>query len=49
LCLVDGKEKITVKGVKTRSIIGGDRKSINIAAASIVAKVVRDSVMRKLH
>src|SRR6185369_15190549 len=48
LCLVDGKEKITVKGVKTRSIIGGDRKSINIAAASIVAKVVRDSVMRKL-
>jgi ribonuclease HII len=49
LCLIDGKGKITIAGIKTRSIIGGDRKSINIAAASIIAKVVRDRVMRKLH
>lgn len=49
LGLVDGREKITIKGIKTRSIIGGDRKSINIAAASIMAKVIRDSIMRKLH
>jgi len=49
LCLVDGQEKIKILGIKTRSIIGGDRKSINIAAASIIAKVVRDSVMKKLH
>jgi ribonuclease HII len=49
LCLVDGQEKIKIPGIKTRSIIGGDRKSINIAAASIIAKVVRDSVMKKLH
>jgi ribonuclease HII len=49
LCLVDGKEKIVVTGIKTLSVIGGDRKSINIAAASIVAKVIRDSLMSKLH
>ncbi|CAG8756398.1 26234_t:CDS:2, partial [Racocetra persica] len=49
LALVDGKEKITVPGIRTRSIIGGDRKSINIAAASIIAKVTRDQIMKKLH
>jgi len=49
LCLVDGKEEIIVEGVKTTSIIGGDRQSINIAAASIIAKVTRDAVMQKLH
>lgn len=49
LALVDGKEKIVIVGVKTTSIIGGDRKSINIAAASIVAKVTRDEFMQKLH
>lgn len=49
LCLVDGKEKIVVERVKTVSIVGGDRRSINIAAASIVAKVTRDTIMQKLH
>lgn len=49
LCLVDGKEEIIAEGVKTTSIIGGDRQSINIAAASIIAKVIRDTVMQKLH
>lgn len=49
LCLVDGKEKIVVAGMKTLSIVGGDRKSINIAAASILAKVTRDEFMQKLH
>jgi ribonuclease HII len=49
LCLVDGKEKIVVEGVKTVSVIGGDRRSINIAAASIIAKVTRDTIMQKLH
>lgn len=49
LCLVDGKEKLPLEGIENRNIIGGDRKSINIAAASIIAKVVRDSVMKKLH
>ncbi|CAH1755781.1 8022_t:CDS:2 [Entrophospora sp. SA101] len=38
LSLIDGKEEIMVEGIKTISIIGGDRQSINIAAASILAK-----------
>jgi len=49
LCLVDGKEKIVIEGIKTVSVIGGDRRSINIAAASIIAKVTRDTIMQKLH
>ncbi|RHZ35305.1 ribonuclease HII [endosymbiont GvMRE of Glomus versiforme] len=49
LILIDGKEKIMIEGFKTISIIGGDRQSINIAAASIIAKVTRDTLMRKLH
>jgi ribonuclease HII len=49
LCLVDGKEEIVVTRIKTLSIIGGDRKSINIAAASIIAKVTRDTLMQQLH
>src|SRR6185437_10099976 len=49
LCLVDGKEKIVVEGVKVVSVVGGDRRSINIAAASIIAKVTRDTIMQKLH
>ena len=49
LCLIDGKEKITVGTIKTLSIIGGDRRSINIAAASIIAKVTRDHYMQELH
>jgi len=49
LCLVDGKEEIKIEKIKTKSITGGDRKSINIAAASIIAKVTRDTIMQKLH
>lgn len=40
-----------VRGLRRRNqkaIIGGDSKSISIAAASIVAKVYRDSLMTKL-
>jgi ribonuclease HII len=49
LYLVDGKEEIIIPGIPTQSIIGGDRKSINIAAASIIAKVTRDAIMKNLH
>ena len=34
--------------IKTYSIIKGDQKSISIAAASIVAKVIRDAIMNRL-
>lgn len=32
-----------------KPIVHGDRKSISIAAASIIAKVYRDALMQKLH
>ena len=35
--------------VPQRSIVGGDRKSTAIAAASILAKVTRDRIMLTLH
>ena len=38
-----------IKDVPVKSIIGGDGKSLSIAAASIVAKVYRDDIMLKLH
>ena len=34
---------------KQKAIIKGDRKSVSIAAASIIAKVYRDSLMIKYH
>lgn len=44
LVLVDG---LPVDGLPaaSKSIVGGDSKSVSIAAASIVAKVTRDSIM----
>lgn len=45
--LVDGRPMPAV-GDHT-SIVGGDRKCASIACASILAKVVRDRLMRRLH
>ena len=36
-------------GVPVQAIIKGDQKSFTIAAASILAKVTRDRMMRKMH
>lgn len=41
-----------VKGIglkNQKAIIHGDQKSVSIASASIIAKVYRDNLMRKLH
>jgi ribonuclease HII len=47
LLLVDGRP---VKGLREhRAIVKGDLKSHSIACASIVAKVTRDHLMRRLH
>ena len=46
--LVDGFN-ITDLCVPQRRVVGGDRRCAAIAAASIVAKVVRDRHMRHLH
>lgn len=37
------------KRKKQKAIIKGDQKCVSIAAASIIAKVYRDNLMRKLH
>ena len=46
--IVDGNMKLPAK-CPVRSIIGGDSKSLSIAAASIIAKVTRDRIMEKYH
>jgi ribonuclease HII len=44
--LVDGRD--CIPGIQSRAIIGGDGLEPSIAAASIVAKVIRDRMMIKL-
>ena len=45
--LVDALENIDTCGIPYTSIIKGDAKSYSIAAASIIAKVTRDRIMRE--
>lgn len=45
--LVDGNRPIPGFSVPQRAIVQGDGKSMSIAAASIIAKVVRDDMMRE--
>lgn len=47
LILVDALTNIDTCGVPYKSIIKGDAKSYSIAAASIIAKVTRDRIMRE--
>ncbi len=44
--LVDGFGLRTYEG-EQRAVVGGDRKSLSIAAASILAKVLRDRIMER--
>ncbi|OGR49395.1 MAG: ribonuclease HII [Elusimicrobia bacterium GWC2_65_9] len=48
LVLVDGPSRIPDSALPQEKIVGGDALSLNIAAASIVAKVVRDRWMARL-
>jgi len=48
LVLVDGPREIRNFELPQRTIIDGDAKSLSIAAASIIAKVVRDRWMERL-
>ena len=43
--IIDGNFLLNYKNIKEKSLIGGDRLSISIAAASIIAKVHRDRLM----
>ena len=47
LILVDALTHINTKGIPYDSVIKGDAKCYNIAAASIIAKVTRDRIMRE--
>ena len=47
IILVDALTKIDTLGIQYESIIKGDAKSYSIAAASIIAKVTRDRIMRQ--
>lgn len=47
LIIVDALEHIDTKGIPYESIIKGDAKCYSISAASILAKVTRDRIMRE--
>lgn len=49
LVLVDGNQEIPYLSLEQKAIISGDKISKTIAAASIIAKVTRDRIMRKMH
>ncbi len=44
--LIDGN-KNPCSGLKETVIVGGDKKSLSIAAASIIAKFIRDAIMER--
>lgn len=48
ICLIDGNRKPKGSSITAQTIIGGDAKSLSIAAASIIAKEYRDARMRDL-
>jgi ribonuclease HII len=48
LCLVDGNQAIKDLFISQQTIIKGDERSLNIAAASIMAKVWRDNLIIRL-
>lgn len=48
LALIDGNRAPPLS-IRVQTIIGGDAKSLSIAAASIIAKVTRDRIMHDLH
>jgi ribonuclease HII len=48
LVLVDGHESVPGMTLPQQAVIGGDATMLSIAAASILAKVVRDRIMERL-
>ena len=46
---LDGIHKIKSISVPQQSVISGDEKILSISAASIVAKVARDKILKQLH
>ncbi|HUT54071.1 MAG TPA: ribonuclease HII [bacterium] len=48
LILVDGNQPVPCR-IPSVTVVKGDRLCLSIAAASILAKVIRDRIMRELH
>ncbi len=48
LVLVDGSDVPSGLGLPVRAVVGGDRVSLSVGAASIVAKVTRDREMARM-
>ncbi len=48
LILIDGNKSF-ISDIKTKTVVKGDAKSFSIAAASIIAKVIRDEIMKTAH
>lgn len=48
ICLIDGKYPVRDISIPQKCLIKGDDRSVSIAAASILAKVHRDQIMREL-
>ncbi|MCA6069675.1 MAG: ribonuclease HII [Endomicrobium sp.] len=44
-CLIDGNRKVPNLSINQETVVSGDAKSARIAAASILAKVIRDRMM----
>jgi ribonuclease HII len=48
LVLVDGNDRIPGLACRQEAVISGDSRLLSVAAASVVAKVVRDRIMERL-
>jgi ribonuclease HII len=48
LVLVDGNAEVPGLAPAQRAVVNGDARLLSVAAASIVAKVVRDRIMNRL-
>jgi len=48
LCLIDGNQQVPGLAIPQQTVIKGDQTSLEIAAASIVAKVWRDELITRL-
>jgi ribonuclease HII len=47
--IADGNKFKSINNIEFKTIIKGDQKYLNIAAASILAKTYRDNYMKKIH
>ncbi|HAA33079.1 MAG TPA: ribonuclease HII [Cyanobacteria bacterium UBA8553] len=48
ICLVDGKQSLPNLPIPQQTMVKGDERSLQIAAASVVAKVWRDELLTRL-